>query len=323
MGSRAEFLTGAAVVAGASMATAGVARAATLTASIDQLLDAIPGKTGAYIVASGSVLYQRNADFPFVVGSCFKAFVATVVHQMIERGEAALDQMIPIDKSVYVPGSTAFTPKLHGEVPVQVALQEMIAYSDNTATDMLMKLATPARIRQFIASAGLSSVKIPDSVRALYSYGGGLPEGQNATYEQLYQLEPLLPDRPSRPITNDVVTSKCSPRDLATYYRRALSGEFFAKPQTLADFRVTMSTGAGLAELAIPHGSSAYMKGGSIDGPPSAIAVGGAMCTLDKSVYFSIDTNWEDAGITFAQVENIFLPKHKAILERVRAATLG
>ncbi len=325
MGSRSDFLALTAAAAGIAVASATAASGAgetPLASHVSELLDAIPGKTGAYLYAAGGApIYRRNEEFPFVVGSCFKTFVATVVHQMAERGEATLDQMIPIDESVYVPGSTAFTPKLHGEVPVRVALQEMIAYSDNTATDMLMKLAGVGRIRLFLASAGLASVKIPDSIRALFSYAGGLPEGQLATYRQLYALDPV-PEYSPRPATNDVQTSKCSMRELASYYERAMRGDFFTEAKTLADFRVTMSTGSGLAELAIPHGSAAYMKGGSVDGPASAIAIGGQMCTGSHSVYFAIASNWDaGAGKTFAQVEEIFLAKHKAILDLVRGET--
>jgi Beta-lactamase enzyme family len=326
MKSRAGFLAsvaaGAAAVpfAGRPVRAAGNA-SGDVSAKIGELLDSLPGVTGACIYSADKTFsYERNPDRALLVGSCFKAFVAVVIHRMIEEGRCSFDELLPLNESVYMPGSPAFTPKLRGQATVRVALQEMIAYSDNTATDMLMKRANVANIRKFIASAALTSAQIPDSIRALFSYVGGLPKGTNASYGELFELVPYPKGLHGRSADNDVVTSKISPRDLSAFYEHALRGDYFTKPKTLSDFLITMSCGSDLAENALPHGSSAYMKGGSIAGVDEAIAVGGAMITLDKTLYFTIGVNWPGAKTPYSEVETLFFSVHKQILSLARSA---
>jgi len=49
----------------------------------------------------------------------------------------------------------------------------MIAYSDNTATDLATRTVGADRVRALIAQLGLSAIRIPDSTRIFFSY---LPE---------------------------------------------------------------------------------------------------------------------------------------------------
>jgi len=277
----------------------------------------MPGKSAASLhAADGSFVFERDPATTYSVGSCFKAFVAAQAFREVAAGTATLAELLPLDDSVYMPGATAFVPQLKGAAPLDIALQEMIAYSDNTATDMVLKRVGAQNVRDFVANAGFASVRIPESTRAVFSYAAGLPIGTIATYRQLFGLDPAPPGLVPRGVANDTVGMRSSMRDMVAFYRRALAGEFFGG-KALEGFRVTMSTGSGLAEAAIPSGSAAYMKGGSYNGPQSGICVSGAMLTGPKTLYFAIAANWE-GDVDWDARSSGFLASVKAILGLVR-----
>lgn len=114
-----------------------------LTASIEetlQLLEAVPGKVSYAVTRDGKSLYGRNADERLAVGSAFKLAVLATLSDGIAAGEYQWDDILrlePKDKSLPsgrlqdFPAKSPFT--LHTLAAV------MIAESDNTATDMLIR----------------------------------------------------------------------------------------------------------------------------------------------------------------------------------------
>lgn len=322
--SRRLFLGSVAAVAalaGPLMKMPGAAAAETdAHKQITALLETLPGTKAASIFsAGGSFAYALNPETRLVIASTFKVFVAVAALQLVDQGKASLDEMLPLDETVWIPGSTAFTPELRGKVALRVAIQEMIAYSDNAATDMVMKRVGVDRIRAMISGAGLKSVQIPDSIRAFFSYLAGMPLGVNASYEQLYGLKPAPKSLHPRPPGNDVVTVKGAMGEIARFYQRALAGEFFKKPETLVEFQAAMNQGK-LIELSTPLGSQVFTKAGSFDSDGyNGVVVAGAAQTLDKHLYYAIGVNWHDpAAGSYAKGETAFFKVVKEILGLAR-----
>jgi beta-lactamase class A len=80
-------------------------------------------------------------------------------------------KQLALDASVWNLDSATFNPpNLIGQVSERTALEAMIQHSDNTGTDMSLKLVGPDNVRSFIASAQLSNTAIPDSTRSLFGY---------------------------------------------------------------------------------------------------------------------------------------------------------
>ncbi len=52
--------------------------------------------------------------------------------------------------------------------------------------------------------------------------------------------------------------------EFVTYYKRALTGGYFQKPETLTEFKRIQAMADAIA-LVVPADTVAYMKGGSID----------------------------------------------------------
>src|SRR5215204_4929334 len=146
-----------------------------LAVEVIELFDSLPGTKGLKFWAppdAGRPEWSASAtaDRQLVIASAFKAFVlAEYLRQAEEtmdpRAAAPLavqlgEQMqeeLELDESVFTLGSPIFNPpNLTGKVTARTVLQAMILESDDTAADMLLKRVDPERVRELIASPGLS-----------------------------------------------------------------------------------------------------------------------------------------------------------------------
>src|SRR5215469_11114218 len=97
----------------------------------------------------------------------------TILHQ-VEQGRFALDQPIPFQKSdlilpkPYSPLQDKY-PEAGVEVPLRDLLEMTVSLSDNTAADMLLRLAGGAKVvGDYIASLSVSGFHLQDGERALH-----------------------------------------------------------------------------------------------------------------------------------------------------------
>jgi hypothetical protein len=327
---RSVFLGALAGATLASVPRPGV-KAPDLTALIERELAKLPKPHGAAIVISrnGKPFADTRLDSShvFLAGSAFKIFVLTTFLQMVERGKASLGQLLPIDESALVPGSPALFPDgknvtLRGQLPARIVAQLMIDYSDNTATDMMLKLVGADNVRSLIANAGLASVKIPDSIKRFFAYSSGYPVNFDPPLTLFTEGKevPGVVQGPARDTLNDVETTCGSLDDYLAFYRRAETGEFFRTTTTLTLWRtLTLST---LNGRIVPLGSVAYTKGGSVDGngATSAVFAAGRMYTGPQHIVdYAFATNWHTKQ-PVNEIEPIFVDACARILRAASGA---
>ena len=101
------------------------------------------------------------------VGSAIKTFILTVFLRLVEAGVPNDNEQLPIDDEIRSLDSSVFK-YLTGTASARTVLEAMISHSDNTATDAAIAQVGINQVRQFIASAGLTSTLIPDSTRILF-----------------------------------------------------------------------------------------------------------------------------------------------------------
>lgn len=106
--------------------------------------------------------------------SVFKLPLALTILHQVEQGKLALDQPIPFRTSDLI------LPKPHSplqdkypqagvDVPLRDLLQMTVTFSDNTAADMLLRLAGGANVvDDYIASLGVRGFQLQDDERALH-----------------------------------------------------------------------------------------------------------------------------------------------------------
>ena len=327
---RRQFLTGAALLAGSAALVRSPASAAGAEPhAIPHLLDpllSLPGQKGAQIDVDEAdnpwrVTYKPNEQL--FCGSCFKTFVLAAYMQEVEEGRQDEHAQLAIDDSVRTASSSVFG-NLSGTTMARNALEAMIAHSDNTGTDVIMQRVGAERVRAFVNDAGLAGVRIPDSTRRFFSYVAGAPAGEDMGWKALSAL--LREDKPDaskfRPALNDVETMAAPAADFVSYYKRALAGEFFSKPETLVEFKRILAMADSIA-IALPPDTPAFMKGGSIDWNGFyCMASAGQMIVRGVPVTFALTLNWTDSDGDAKKITADYIEAVKTVLGKVNTRLL-
>ena len=304
--SRRAFLKSAAAAATLGTATAQPALADSgSSCSPDEIIDlftSLPGDKAIKIVVPGTkhdegFKAELNSSQQLFVASAIKTFVLCEALRQVDSPHLVhiLEQKeLTLDSTVWSFGSPVFNPpNLQGLVTERVTMEAMIMNSDNTATDMLLNLATPAKVRKFIASAGLKNTVIPDSTRAAVAYAFGAPNYLTITWDELLEVVngPLV-----HPFLNNVETFASTADDFVSYYSRALRGEFFTHRETLNEFRRILSLCDFIYLIPLPLGVSAYAKSGNADFPGfHARSIAGGLFVSNRWIFFAFVINWDAA----------------------------
>jgi beta-lactamase class A len=330
-----------------SHAVLALAQSATPVADHDQALDGLsaaileaykglPGQQGLMFLAppdAGRPAWslELNADNRFFIASVFKAFALA---ECLRQEEAQLDpasatplgiqlgqrlgQPVALDDSVFSLSAPVLnSPNLTGHISLRTALEAMIAHSDNTGTDIVLKHVGPENVTAFIAEIGLTQTEIPLSTHQFFGYAFGVEDWENTTWEQLEDPDLSLPPRP---ILNDTITMASTPEEMVSFYSRALQGEFFRYAETLEAFRQILAIGDAVLR-SMPLGANGFGKGGSIDFEGShVLTFAGGLYVPDRWVYFSLFLNWtdEDGGGTSGDVQGAYLTAARTIFTLIR-----
>jgi beta-lactamase class A len=288
-----------------------------------QRFKGFPGTTSFRIDVGGDTVAAESPERQLFVASAIKTFIVCQYLRDAQAGRLSEDEQLPVNDSVRHSDSPVFL-NLTGTTPARSILEAAIAHSDNTATDIALLRVGPERVRSFIAAAGLRATLIPDSTRRFFSYNVGAPLGVDigwAGVQQVVAAQQLL--GPPRPPLNDQETLASSADDMVSYYKRALAGEFFTKPATLAEFKRIH-----LTNTFFPDDTTGYAKGGSVDAVAEsataadfhALAVAGQMVVNATSVTFCFVVNWTsvDPNSTSVTLTPAFIEVVKASLEAIK-----
>ena len=262
---------------------------------------------------------KLNSNRMLFVASAIKTFV--LCEALRQADSATIDDdlehvAITLDSTIWSPGSPTFDPpKVTGVVSERTAAEPMITRSDNTATDMMFKVAGAGNIRKFIASAGLKSTLVPESTRAFTAYLFGSDKYKTISWQELQTLIGNSDGKVVRPFLNKVQTLASSPDDLVSYYSRALQSAFFRNSETLNEFRRILTLCDFIYLVPLPLGVSAYTKSGNADiAGFHARSIAGGMHFGSQWVYFAFVINWYSQSDTDpATVQKFFLAINRAL----------
>lgn len=318
-------------VAGASLAMPALLSAPALAAgsrsAIERALlgfNKLPGSV-AYMIRVGrggrnGLETSKNATTPMFVGSAIKTFILARFLMDVEDGRLNPTQPLTIDDSVRTLSSPVFLD-LAGKTSGSSVLEAMIAHSDNTATDIAMAQVGVKRVRAFIASARLSSVRIPTSTRRLFSYLAGAPYGVDVGWQGVQQILNGKLFGPARSPMNDQETMQATAADMVQYYERILGGEFIRSAEMQTEFRRISSMADGLWRV-VPVNTAAYGKGGSIEWNnfncfclPGQMLIG---ATTPATFFFCV--NWTGKPATIPAVRDRFAAVIKDVLAETAKA---
>jgi beta-lactamase class A len=136
-----------------------------ISQKIEKLSQGLVGRVGvaAQEIGSGQSI-TVNGDEAFVMASTYKVAIAVTLLDRIDKGELKLSDLIDISQDMMVAGDNAIAQNfVHPGIKLSVAnlIEPMITESDNTATDICLKLAGgPEAVTQMVRSIGITELRV-------------------------------------------------------------------------------------------------------------------------------------------------------------------
>ncbi len=153
--------------------------------SMDEVVRAfggLPGNVSLLILADGRTIAAVNPETPLAIASAFKLSVLAALSKQVEAGRHSWTEVLTIRPEWKSLGSGLLQNFAdNAQVTVRMATQLMIAESDNTATDLLIRLVgrdaveaeTPARNRPLLMTRDLFVLANPKNADLLARWRGG------------------------------------------------------------------------------------------------------------------------------------------------------
>jgi beta-lactamase class A len=143
--------------------------AAADSGALDSAFTAIERESGgqlgvsAVVVENGRSVGHRDGE-AFPMASTFKLAVALTVLAQVDSGRISLDDTVRLAPADYRLGPSPVTGNLPaggGTVTVRRMLESMMMYSDNTATDALMRMAGgPQAVMAHLRTRGVEGLRV-------------------------------------------------------------------------------------------------------------------------------------------------------------------
>jgi hypothetical protein len=219
-------------------------------------------------------------DQQLYTASAFKAFVLAECLRQVELGQVSLAEELRITDDVKSfardDDEKAFANKPDDwRESVESTLEAMIGWSDNTATDMILRRIKPVRVREFIGVHRFQDVIIPDSLRRHFLRVYGKDPDGFYTYEELRNMRDHAPLKTSPFEVSERMAAPTSAfvqlyhhatteprRDADEYLKTNLARDAFVRILESSEPAKKLKAGLGARALQL------QVKGGRLDLPP-------------------------------------------------------
>jgi beta-lactamase class A len=251
-------------------------RPVVLTAEITRLAAPAEGIVGvaAWRLDGRGPRILVNADQRFPMGSIFKVAVAGAVLAKVDRGEISLSQMVSVDPAMVVESGGIAEIARHPGISLSVAnlIELMMTVSDNTATDVLTKLAGgPESVTKWVRGQGVEGLRVDRDtaglLRDFFHIGPGpFPEALAAARKS----DPKLDERGAalNPAFDDDPRDTATPAAMAQLLERIFTGKALSPASTslLTEIMERNTTGKARIRGRLPEGTVVAEKTGTIGG---------------------------------------------------------
>lgn len=158
-----------------------------------RLSDIAGGKVGIWAthLESGNTITQNGKDH-FPMASSYKVAIATQLLTRVDSGSVTLDQLVTITKNDLHPGSGMLTSRFNWPnstsppvaLSVRSLLELMLLISDNSATDVCMRLAGgPAAINTCLKRIGIEGLQVNRPTAWLIADCVGIPMDMSQAWD--------------------------------------------------------------------------------------------------------------------------------------------
>ena len=248
-----------------------------ISQKLEKLSQGLVGRIGvaAQEIGSGKRI-TVNGDETFVMASTYKVAIAVALLDRVDKGELKLSDLIDISQDMMVAGDNAIAQNfVHPGIKLSVAnlIEPMITESDNTATDICLKLAGgPEAVTKMMRSIGITELRVDRYVTEILRDFYGLPDKAYASVlAEAIAKDPTLAAKQS---VRNLKFEQEDPRDqtspnamlqllLAIDSGKALSEK---SSEFLLGVMSRTRTGGGRLKGLLPKGTPVAHKTGTIGG---------------------------------------------------------
>jgi len=272
------------------------------------------GSVGVGIIHLGSnrqLMFNGEQSFP--MASSYKIPIAVKLLQRVEAGDFGLDTLVEIQESDIHPGSGTISRLLNDPgvaLSAHNLLELMMLISDNSATDLCMKLAGgPEMINGMLMKNGLNQISVDRPTIALIANWLGIDMqadeemGMAEFMEKAEALDEETQAQANQLFTKDV-RDQSSPRHLAYLLQLLWEGKLLNPEHTelLLDIMYRCETGGGRLKGILPPGTAVAHKTGTIGGTTNDV---GIIDLPGKAGHVICVVLIKDSSITVAEREKV------------------
>lgn len=235
------------------------------------------GKVGVGIIhlETGRELFVNGAE-PFPMASTFKVPVAVELLTRVQAGSVRLDSMITLRQADLHPGSGTLTGLFNDpgvSLSVHNLLELMLLISDNSATDLVLKVAGGgAAVNARLAALGITGISVDRPTIHLIADAVGVknlgPESgwSLARFDSLRRLTTPADQRDARTTFYQDRRDTATPEGMARLLAKISRGEALGPERTaqLLDIMLRCETGALRLKGQLPAGIPVRHKTGSL-----------------------------------------------------------
>lgn len=222
-----------------------------------------------------------NNDQRFPMASTFKVAVAAAVLAKVDAGELKLDQMVTVEPAMFVPSEVIADRFIHPGVALSLhnLLELMLTQSDNTATDVLTKIAGgPAAVTAWLKAQGVNDQRVDrDTAGLLRDFFGVGPGPLLEAFETAKKANPEIEKKGGlpNPAFDDDPRDSSTPEAMGTLLTRIFNGQALKPDSTKVLVAIMERCRTGTARLRgkLPDGTKVADKTGTIGGTVNDVGV--------------------------------------------------
>ena len=247
-----------------------------IEAEISRLAEGAGGVAGvaAWMLGGKGPRVLVNSGERFPMASTYKIAIAGTVLAAVDDGRLRLDRMVAIEPADLVPSEVIAERFVHPGVSLSVhnLLEVMLTESDNTATDVLMRLAGgPQAVTDWVRRQGVTDLRVDRDTAGIVREFFALPPGPlEEAFDAALEKDPKLEEKGAlpNPSFDDDPRDSATPAAMAELLTRIFNGSALSPESTRALVEIMERCRTGSARLLgrLPPGTIVAHKTGTIGG---------------------------------------------------------